>query len=206
MLGDIENDQEGAAAEFERALELNPNYSVARQWYGETLFMRLGRTAEGLKELHRAYEIDPLSPIIVRVLADFVRWSPGGADEAVRYYRLARDLEPDHWASHANLAVALACVGREDEARAALAELRESFPDEPRAQLDAANALGILRDYDEAAELIEEDRALRDEAASKQAGRSEPSEVELSGDPTIPFHAVTALLAALDREDDSYRT
>jgi len=155
VLGDIENDQEGAAAEFERALELNPNYSVARQWYGETLFMRLSRTAEGLKELRRAYEIDPLSPIIVRVLADFVRWSPGGADEAVRYYRLARDLEPDHWASHANLAVALACVGREDEARAALAELRESFPDEPRAQLDAADALGILRDYDEAAALIE---------------------------------------------------
>ena len=138
VLHDIDGDYEGAAREFGRAIDLNPNYSVARLWYGETLFMKLGRYAEGLREIRAAYAIDPLSPIIVRMLADFLWWSPGGAEEALRYFGLALDLEPGHWPSHSNEAKALACLGRDDEARASLTRLRDLFPDVPRALLDAA--------------------------------------------------------------------
>ncbi|MGB5301863.1 MAG: tetratricopeptide repeat protein [Gemmatimonadota bacterium] len=158
VLGDIEGDHEKAARELERAIELNPNYAVAHMWYGETLFMRLGRYEEGLRALRRAYELDPLSPIVTRMLADFLWWSPGGAEEAVRYYDLALSLEPDHWPNHTNRAKALACLGRDGQARAALALLLEEFPAESRAQLAAADILSTLREYDEAGRVVDQVR------------------------------------------------
>jgi len=46
--------------EFRRAIELNPNYAPARFWYGECL-MYLGRFVEGIAQINRAHELDPLS-------------------------------------------------------------------------------------------------------------------------------------------------
>ncbi|MEJ2205744.1 MAG: tetratricopeptide repeat protein [Gemmatimonadota bacterium] len=56
-------DWQAAEATFLRAVELNPRYSVAHQWYGNLLVV-LGRTAEALREFRLAAEIDPLSPIV----------------------------------------------------------------------------------------------------------------------------------------------
>src|SRR5262249_44161794 len=50
----------GAKKEFERALELNPRYAVAHQWYGE-YWIDIGRLDEGIAENKRAQELDPLS-------------------------------------------------------------------------------------------------------------------------------------------------
>ena len=49
--------------EFRRAIELNPNYATAHQWYAEHL-MWLGRFDEALSESERARQLDPLSLII----------------------------------------------------------------------------------------------------------------------------------------------
>ena len=49
--------------EFRRAIELNPNYATAHQWYAEHL-MWLGRFDEALKESEKARQLDPLSLII----------------------------------------------------------------------------------------------------------------------------------------------
>jgi tetratricopeptide (TPR) repeat protein len=43
-----------------RALELNPNYSLAHEWYS-SLLMGTGRFSQGLEEIKRAEELDPLS-------------------------------------------------------------------------------------------------------------------------------------------------
>ena len=48
---------------FKHALDLDPNYSTAHQWYGSFLLFR-GRMDEGLIELKRAQELDPLSLVI----------------------------------------------------------------------------------------------------------------------------------------------
>jgi eukaryotic-like serine/threonine-protein kinase len=45
---------------FERALELNPNYSLAHEWHSSML-IGTGRFEEGLVEIQRAEELDPLS-------------------------------------------------------------------------------------------------------------------------------------------------
>jgi TolB-like protein/Tfp pilus assembly protein PilF len=48
---------------FKRALELNPTYAGAHDWYAEYL-AAMGRTEEALGEVKRAQELDPLSLII----------------------------------------------------------------------------------------------------------------------------------------------
>ncbi|MBA3355917.1 MAG: winged helix-turn-helix domain-containing protein [Pyrinomonadaceae bacterium] len=55
----------GAEREHRRAIELNPNYATAHQWYSE-LLTGCGRHEEALAEMRRALEIDPLSLIINR--------------------------------------------------------------------------------------------------------------------------------------------
>ena len=61
----FEYDWEWAAAEkeFLRGLELNPGYATGHQWYAEYL-RAVGRQEEGLAEMKRALELDPLSLII----------------------------------------------------------------------------------------------------------------------------------------------
>lgn len=56
-------DWQGAENEYRRAIELNPNYATAHQWYSEYL-AGMGRFDEALTEIRRAKEIDPLSPVI----------------------------------------------------------------------------------------------------------------------------------------------
>jgi tetratricopeptide (TPR) repeat protein len=58
----------GAENRYKHALDLNPNYSTAHQWYGRLLFNK-GRMDEGLIELKRAQELDPLSLVINSQLA-----------------------------------------------------------------------------------------------------------------------------------------
>jgi len=54
-----------ADRELHRAIELSPSLAMARLHLGASL-LRQGRLDEGLKELQKAQELDPLSPIIAR--------------------------------------------------------------------------------------------------------------------------------------------
>ena len=58
-------DWEGAGREFRRALELDPRYATAHQWYAFWLTAR-GRLDEALVEAHTALELDPASVSIRR--------------------------------------------------------------------------------------------------------------------------------------------
>jgi TolB-like protein/DNA-binding winged helix-turn-helix (wHTH) protein/Tfp pilus assembly protein PilF len=62
----IENydyDLQAAEKEYRRAIELDPNYATAHQWYAELLTWQ-GNFDEALRESERARELDPLSLII----------------------------------------------------------------------------------------------------------------------------------------------
>ncbi|HVF48501.1 MAG TPA: tetratricopeptide repeat protein, partial [Pyrinomonadaceae bacterium] len=53
-------DWTAAEKNFQRAIELKPNYPTAYHWYGESI-VAMGRFAESIAELHKAHELDPLS-------------------------------------------------------------------------------------------------------------------------------------------------
>ena len=84
--------------ELRRATELSPSLAMAHQYLGTSL-MRQGRLDEGLEEYLKARELDPLSPIIARIVAlsyylkrDYVR--------ALELLRQANELGPpftSHW-------------------------------------------------------------------------------------------------------------
>jgi len=80
----------GGEAEFKKAIALDPNDATAHQWYAENLG-NLGREQEALAEIDRAHELDPLSPIIVRVKGS-VLVSGRKFDEAIA---LCKKLESD---------------------------------------------------------------------------------------------------------------
>jgi eukaryotic-like serine/threonine-protein kinase len=61
-------DFRAAGQQFRRALELNPSYATAHQWYGNYL-SDMGKEDDALAEMRRALELDPLSPIIHRDVA-----------------------------------------------------------------------------------------------------------------------------------------
>jgi adenylate cyclase len=65
----FERDLDGAEAEFKRAIELNPNYPTAHQWYAQLMFFE-NRWDESWNELNRALELSPLSLIINTNVAD----------------------------------------------------------------------------------------------------------------------------------------
>ncbi|MEJ2679198.1 MAG: tetratricopeptide repeat protein [Gemmatimonadota bacterium] len=57
----LEWDLPGAETSYRRALEFNPGYATAHQWYAETLLM-MGRLRQAHEEIDRALALDPLSP------------------------------------------------------------------------------------------------------------------------------------------------
>jgi TolB-like protein/DNA-binding winged helix-turn-helix (wHTH) protein/Flp pilus assembly protein TadD len=58
-----------AETEYKQAIQLNPGYATAHQWYSWHLFM-VGRDDDALSELRRAESLDPLSLIINADIAD----------------------------------------------------------------------------------------------------------------------------------------
>jgi TolB-like protein/DNA-binding winged helix-turn-helix (wHTH) protein/Tfp pilus assembly protein PilF len=64
----------GAEAEFKRAIELNPNYATAHQWYGQML-MDVGRLEEAHQQLELARGLDPLSLQVQRTLGDLYEYA-----------------------------------------------------------------------------------------------------------------------------------
>jgi TolB-like protein/DNA-binding winged helix-turn-helix (wHTH) protein/tetratricopeptide (TPR) repeat protein len=62
-------DWDGAETEYKQAIQLNPGYATAHQWYSWHLFM-VGRDNDALLELRRAENLDPLSLIINADIAD----------------------------------------------------------------------------------------------------------------------------------------
>ena len=61
-------DWAGADQAFQQAIEKNPNYATAHQWYAEFL-TGMGRHAEALQQIHQAQQLDPLSLIIESIEA-----------------------------------------------------------------------------------------------------------------------------------------
>lgn len=81
-----------AEAAFERAIALNPSYSVAHQWYANYLTAR-GRFDEAVAAMRRAQEVDPLS-LIASAALGWVHFYKRDYDAAVEQCRRTLQLNP----------------------------------------------------------------------------------------------------------------
>jgi len=89
----------GGEAEFKKSFELDPNDATAHQWYADDIGMMGGREQEALAEVNRAHELDPLSPVISRVVAS-VRVSARQYDEAIAICRKVANENPTFAVAH----------------------------------------------------------------------------------------------------------
>ena len=114
-----DRDWQTAERAFRRALELNPRYGQARAWYG-VFYLQLvaGRFEEGLAEMRRCVEIDPLSSYNVNVLAAALGLA-GYHKEAIDQAVKATELDPDAFLARWILQVLYGWASRYPEAEQA---------------------------------------------------------------------------------------
>jgi tetratricopeptide (TPR) repeat protein len=82
----------GAAAEYRRALQLNPSHLPTRLWYAEHL-TRMARFDEAIAESGRALALDPVSPMSLTNRA-MIFFRARRYDEAIRAGQQALDFDP----------------------------------------------------------------------------------------------------------------
>ena len=116
-------DWAAAEREYRRAIELNPNYATAHQWYAEFL-TAVGRFDEAEREGSKALALDPMSPIINAVVA-WNRTMARRYDAAIEQGLRTTQLFPDFMAGHAYLGLAYLESGRGKEALQSLERARQ---------------------------------------------------------------------------------
>jgi TolB-like protein len=121
---------EDSLAEFELALELNPNFSPARGYYGVALTY-CGRWEEGDRAARHALRLSPRDPFaaIYCGVAAYSQFVGRNYEEAMRLSREALRHRADFVGAHRVLTAAAAAGGFDDIASLALKELRRVQPD-----------------------------------------------------------------------------
>ena len=144
----------GAIKEFQRAIDLDPNYATAHHWYANGPLLALGRFDEAVAEGARAVELDPLSPIInVNQANNFI--IAGRYDEAIHQIRKALELDPEFGYAHSNLGLALELKG---DLPGAIAEFRRAhqLDGDPMSLAYLGNLYGKTGNVTEAANILTE--------------------------------------------------
>ena len=111
-----------AEKEFERAIELNPNYATAHFWRG-VYMTSMGRISEAMLEMHQARELDPLALPIVAI-GGWIFCFARQYDEAIRQSEKAIIMDPNYALAHGYLGMALEHKGLVKEA---VAEFHKGF-------------------------------------------------------------------------------
>jgi TolB-like protein/cytochrome c-type biogenesis protein CcmH/NrfG len=116
-------------AEFEAALRLNPNFSLAQGYYGLALCY-CGRWQEGAQAAERALRLspgDPLSALYYGISA-YAQFIGRNYQEAMRLARQGVRQRSDFVGAHRVLTAAAGMIGDHETARRALQELRRAQP------------------------------------------------------------------------------
>jgi len=103
-----------AEKEFKRAIELNPRYPTAHQWYGGYLDA-MGRHDESISERRLALQLDPLSLILNFELAQAFYYARN-YDGAITQYKKTLEMEPNFPPAYQFLPVAYEQKGDVDQA------------------------------------------------------------------------------------------
>ena len=91
-------DWQSAEKEYRVAIQLDPGYATAHQWYAECLSLQ-GRFGEALAESERARQLDPLSLIIATDHGAILYFSRQ-YDRAIEQFRTVQAMEPNFARTH----------------------------------------------------------------------------------------------------------
>ena len=139
-------DWEAAGREFRRAIELDPLYASARQWYSWYL-AAMGRIPESLAEGLRSVELDPAS-VSIRRSFGWLYYYARTPHLGVPHMERALMMNPESPDNHLLLGIMLTHAGRLDEARRSIETALDLIPDDShalaaRAHIDILQGHGI---------------------------------------------------------------
>jgi len=154
-------DLPGAIAEFERAIELNPNDAMAHHWLSNHSLAAAGQTEREIAEMKRALELDPLSLIINANLGQ-AYINTNRYDDAIAQLRKTIEMEGSFYFAHQMLGEALDLKGQIPEA---ITEYEKAIAlnDDPIPKALLGHLYGRIGRKDEARKILEELRQTREQ-------------------------------------------
>jgi TolB-like protein/Flp pilus assembly protein TadD len=108
-----------AEEHYRRAIQLNPGYATAHQWYGCDHFAMLGRFDDAMREVDLAMRLDPLSPILIENRG-YVLMLARRYDEALAQHAAGIEFDPSFYRFYSAMGRIYIQQGRYDEAIATL--------------------------------------------------------------------------------------
>jgi tetratricopeptide (TPR) repeat protein len=160
-----------AAAAFERALMLDPDYTPAYNGLGSVRRVQ-GRTVEAIAHLEKALHLRPDFDVARFNLANALREAGRPVEAIANYEEFLRRL-PDDVDAHANLGVALAETGRLDEAVGHFRRVVALAPGTAKAHYNLGHLLltrgdlaGAVEELSRAVQIDPQDVASREELGS----------------------------------------
>jgi TolB-like protein/DNA-binding winged helix-turn-helix (wHTH) protein/Tfp pilus assembly protein PilF len=143
-----------AERSFKRAIELNPNYSVAHHYYGDAYLPLVRRDDAAIAELRIAHELDPLSLIIQVDLAKRLYYV-GKRDESLEEFKKVLEVDPSFVQAHLDLAE---CYATGASYSQAIAEIEKIQPldSHPEAYAWRGYLYGVTGHRDEAMRVMDD--------------------------------------------------
>jgi len=153
IAGPFDFEFERSIAEFERAIQLNPNYAMAHHWLSWGPLTALGRFDRAIAEGKRAVELDPLSLINNADLGGNVYLNSRRYDEAIAQLRKTIEIDPRFYIAHYYLGQAFQLKGQLTEAIAEYQKAVE-LDDDPEALAYLGQAYARVGQRDEAQKIL----------------------------------------------------
>ena len=147
-------DWRGAEASFKQALALSPNDAGVHRRYAWYLIAR-GRQQDAIAVMHRAQELNPLSPGIIRNVGLAFYWARQ-YDQAIMQFRKALEIDPNVRTAYSGLVYASVQQGLFAEALAVCQQMVERWGRDPWTLWDLGYAAGMSGQHAQARQVLAE--------------------------------------------------
>jgi tetratricopeptide (TPR) repeat protein len=151
-------DWTGAESEFRRAIELNPTYATAHQWYSVYL-LAAGRPDEAFQEIYKARQYDPLS-LSINTDVGFHHYYNKQYEEAIKQLTSVLEMKKDFPLAHLWLGRSYQQLGRYQEALAEFRQVEGAFGGWAVSKAALGYVEGVSGNQREAAKTLSELEAL----------------------------------------------
>jgi len=143
-----------AEREYRRAIELNPTYPTAAQWYAVFL-MSVGRFDEALVQNRRAQELEPLS-LPINMTLGWVLLTARRNDESVDQLRKTLEMDPNFVLTHHRLGMVYEQQGKYEDAISEYKQVLNLTAGKPLGNLALAHAYAMAGKRAEAQKILAE--------------------------------------------------
>jgi serine/threonine protein kinase/Tfp pilus assembly protein PilF len=141
-----------AEKEFKRAIELNPNYASAPEWYALYLFS-MGRFDEAIMEAERARDLDPLS-LIINSVVGLVYFFARRYDESITNFQRTLELDPSFLLASTFIVGSYVANGMYDDAIATIRNVEELAKEDAYVLGHLGRAYGVCGQSQDALRLL----------------------------------------------------